>query len=880
MSKLKKAQWILITLIGLGLIVYTYLFAFSLKESKSIIGNMIEFNTTYENAEEDGFYLGGENNNEKLLVSSNENLRLYLDETSSHFVVEDIKSGEEIRSNPNIEDPSGTLGDLSNRQKSTILYRYFNPDGRTSSEYNNYVRSIRHSNDSRVPNNNYSTFKLKQIENGFQVFYEIKDYTIDYLDFPKYLEPEVFQPILDNENGEYTALRTNLLLVYRNIIDEETGKYAAQDYEVIRPLYLNRLYDIFYVQEVFGEYSRERVREENAANGYVEDPSKARFTFNVALQVVLEEDGVEIKVINESLTESTRSKLATLTLYPYLGTGINIDQETGLDTEGYLVVPDGSGAAIEFNNNKLNLQSYRRRIYGQDMAILPFEKPENTERILVPVYGMIKENIGYAAIITEGDAMTSINADISGRQGDSYNKIYPTFHVRDTETVVLGTPWESKNVALWTKDIVQTDFTYKIKILTGDNNNYFGVANAYKNYLIDEKDLTPSTENKGKVILELLGTFDLEKHFLGIPYNSMGTLTNYNQALEIVEKLNALDVNNLDIIFTGMTNGGLANNIETKVKFERSVGSKRKFEKFEQELASLGINVYPTANFLSTYEYNRSFDNFKYSSRRLSGDTSEWFEYHDPTRLPYDETPYDYREPAKIISPLYYETIYNKYNKSYQFSNLNVINVGSILASDFDKSNEVYKQEALQHQENMLKNMTQENVIVSEPLGFALPHISMATDLPFESTIYGIFDYQIPLLQLIINDIMPYTINSINLANNRGIDYMFMKVLETGSNLKYTLSYNSSIILLNTYHNYYMSTHYENWLDLIETQNKVMQTHNLDESHIIGHEIIENNVYKTTYSNNVEIILNYTLSTKNIDGISISGMNYYIKGGN
>lgn len=879
MSKIKKMTLGLSLILFAVLIVLIYLFAFSYKKNPRIKGNMMDFKTTYDEAEKDGFYEVNSEMNKNRLITSNKTLELYLDQTTSHFKIKDKISGEFIESNPDIDDPSGVKGDILDKQKATIVYRYFSFDGRNSSEYNNFTKSISHPEESRMPSDSYSTFKIKELENGFQVYYRIRDYTVDFLDFPKYIDPVAYEKILKDESGQYDQAKRHLVAVYRDVINPISGMYEANNYEQLSNIFLDRLYKIFYEDKLFGEYTRERVKEENQLNGYFEDPNKTRFSFDVAIQVLLEENGIEIKLINESLKEYSNSKLSTIALYPYFGTAINVNPETGEDTKGQLIVPDGSGAIINFNNGKTSSQSYRKRLYGQDMANMPFEMPEENQRILFPVYGMIKEKIGYAAIITEGDAMTTLNADISGRSRDSYNKIYPTFHLRESESVIIGPAWESKVVSIWTREKVQTDFTYKLTILNGEDNTYFGIANAYKEYLIKEKGLTILTEKNSKVLLELLGTFDSEKHFVGVPYNAMGTLTNYSQALEIIKELNDLGVNDIDIIFKGISNGGLSNKIEDKVKFESKVGSKKEFRKFEKDINDLNINVYPTANFFSTYGYKKGIDEFKYSSRRLSGDSSKWFEYHEPTRLPYQETQYDYRDPANIISPLYYETLYGKYNKSFEFNNLNLDNIGSKLTSDYNKKLEVYKQESLLIQERLLKNMKQENIIISEPLGFSVPYIDVATDLPFESTLYELFDYQIPLIQLMLNDILPYTISSMNLPSNRGIEYLFMKVLETGSDLKYTLSYNSSIELLNTYHDNYMSTLYTNWTDLIKDQNNILVNNGLNTNHLINHEVIETNVYKVVYSNNVEIYLNYSLATKVVDGVEIKGMNYYIKGG-
>ena len=185
----------------------------------------MDFPYSYEEAE--GFIDANFLTNENKLIASNNNYELYLDETTSHFYLKDLISGEEIHSNPDIDDPRDPGPAVTNRQNGTIEYRYFNKNGSQSAINQNYTNSI-YNPETLHSEEGYRTYKIKEIEDGFQVFYRIKDLEIDYLYFPLYLEPDVFEPILADRDH---PARKDLVNAYWDIIDNETGAYKARSYK-------------------------------------------------------------------------------------------------------------------------------------------------------------------------------------------------------------------------------------------------------------------------------------------------------------------------------------------------------------------------------------------------------------------------------------------------------------------------------------------------------------------------------------------------------------------------------------------------------------------------------------------------------------------------
>jgi hypothetical protein len=852
---MKLKIWIFIGLIITGLMIY--LFAFTMQPSALEPTETMSFST-------DSFIDASTLSNTNRLVSSNQNFELYINETNSHFHVTDKRNGEIWRSNPVVADPWQTDPNQSitntalEKQKATLELSYFNEAGSLAT-ITNYRYSIYHPQ-SILNAEGLRTFKIKYLPNAVQVLYQLEDLEIDYLFFPKFLPKDVMEALPDAQLLQSIAYTG---------FNEEFQAYEIIRYVEMSRLVKQRLYNVFYLGDM--DYSRERAIEENANFGYTDTFEK--ISFQIGVEIRLHDFGITTSIIHDSIVEPDNVKLANISLFPMFGTAISIDEDN--PTEGYIVLPDGSGAVMEFNNGKHYQVPYRKRLYGRDISMLRYKMAETQEKISIPLYGMVKPNAGYAAIITDGDAMASINADVSQRI-DSYNKAFTSFEFREFESITLGSGFNVYGVDVWTKDRVKSDFTVRYTFLNGADANYVGIANVYRNYLVDEIGLIPKTQTPHTIVTtEFLGAYDKQSFILGVPYSQQRALTTFDQAEHIIDELNDRNISNINILYTGIINGGINHSINDSFDVERVLGGKRGFNDFVSNMSEIDIEVYPLVTLMTASNYHRQFDRFRYTANRISGSNALMFNYHLPSRLPYSETAYEHSPDDYIINPQYYEAIYNKLDRKYPINQIAFSMMGSTIAGHYDYNNTIYRQDATMYQQQLMQ-MVNQKMMLSRPLAYAFAYADYVTDLPTQTTLYAIIDYQIPLLQLVLSGLLDYSTHSINMANTRSLDYNFLKAIETGSNLKYTLTYRDSKDLLQTEYNFYMSTHYVNWLDIIESQVKTLDALGIHQGRLIGHERLRNNVYKVTYSHGLEIIINYNLSPVTIEGQWIPSLDYLV----
>ena len=101
---------------------------------------------------------------------------------------------------------------------------------------------------------------------------------------------------------------------------------------------------------------------DNALNGVEIDRTYPRF--EMSLLYTLTNDGLSVKLVNDSIVDYETEPLLYVDILPYFGAASTTDT-------GYTLIPDGSGVIIDYNNNRSYASPYEQRIYGDDLA--PFK---------------------------------------------------------------------------------------------------------------------------------------------------------------------------------------------------------------------------------------------------------------------------------------------------------------------------------------------------------------------------------------------------------------------------------------------------------------------------------------------------------------------------
>jgi len=624
--------------------------------------------------------------------------------------------------------------------------------------------------------------------------------------------------------------------------------------------------------------------------------------FRMSLEYTINDDGVEVRLPANGIEfDESAYQFQTVSMLPFFDAGSN-------EHKGYTVMPDGSGSLIRFEEFVGKSVNISGKIYGDDYAYHEING-QHAEAMRMPYYGIvtnssyvpvvektpeeiaaeeaaaeaaaaevvlgaalpsvptapaepevepIREDIGFLAIITEGDSLASLMA-VCGGTLHPYNTVYPMFTPRPSDEYNLADSISVSGNATWTvtSERKYTD-SYRIQyiflrdeVLAAEaglkDGSYYpaewqGMATAYRDFFTKKGVLTKMENTKADIplFIETFGSIETVERIASFPITVDTPLTTFEDIKSMYDELTELGVGNVNFKLSGYANGGLEATVPYKLKWLKVVGGNDGFTDLAAYAAEKGFDIYPDFDF--AYARNQEvFDGFstKKHAVRTIDDRYTTRRAYDPATQSFD------RSFAIAISPAYYEYFYEKFGPNYlAFGNdtISISTLGTDLNSDFDEDEPYHREDNKAFTVELLEKIDADysSVMIEGGNSYAIPYADVIINTSLTSSKYVKASESIPFLGMVYHGSKVFTGSATNMEGD--IDEAILHAIENGAAMYFILSYQNTNELKEDFQlSKYYSVSYDIWKDDLVKYYTTLNdaTKDLQTAYIVDHEFMD-----------------------------------------
>ncbi|MCR5823914.1 MAG: hypothetical protein K6G60_05720 [Lachnospiraceae bacterium] len=796
-------------------------------------------------------------------VAENDDLILYLDKKETNVAVYVKKSGDVWFSNPQEK------ASLRTDSRSQIILTYYNDRVQSATMYN-YNSSITD-----------EQFEIEKLEDGVKITYSMGEGAVKLL-LPEVISVErleAFAAKLDSSKSK--KLLRNFTKLDLETMKEEDKKEKLETYPILEThsIYILKTGTKDYIKEELSEYMQsagytwDEYEFDLNDNGYTSENTKPWFI--VPLTYRLEGANLVAEVNPDEIEYNEEGYyLIDVDILPFFGAAVR--GETG-----YLFVPDGSGALIDFDNGSTS--NYIAQVYGQDVTqnVLSGTKNQIDQSVTVklPVFGAKIGSKAFWAVIEEGDAYADITAAVPNASSN-FNNIYAGFQFLEYGESTLGDMIGSNSFQMYSPRAFSSSYKLRYGFLSGDEANYSGMANSYREYLIKKGVLKNRvTEENLPFYVEYIGAIDKSATFLGIKYRAVTAVTTYAQAKEITEKLSDSGVKNLSVIFSGWANGGLHGTANVKISNVSKLSKGGVSQKeFINAMSQKSITTYLTAEFQHVYR-DKLADGYS-----LLGSAPKYFDRSAVKEATYflSNNNVDKDNYISLIRPSLAGKVTKALIKSFKKNDVVGFNIGTIsnmLYTDQQTENYTDRQSAKNYNSEAVKELSEAfggRLLADNANAYVLENVTDIINVPLDSNHARTIDTPVPFYEMVLHGYMNYAGDCLNMTDDYGTT--LLKSIETGSGLYFKWIYEDNSVLKETEFDDLYSVNYENWLDkAIEDYREVNEVlAPLSGQTIVKHEIVSKNVVRVTYEKGTQILVNYSKESVRVDGQTVEAGSFAV----
>ncbi len=845
----------LIKLLALCLAVMILLCSCGVKNGENLISEDILVAKTTEN---DIF------SSEYFIVSESDNYSLWFNENTTSVKVIDKKDGYEWQSCLSVEN-------AVSEKNAPFTLTYLNESGLIET-----MNAMEHS----IVNGQYT---YEQTERGIDVTYSIGDFTGE-LKVPLAVSLERMEFILSSIEDEFEKMQFESMyqLTDSSQLEGENKKLFLKNFPSLKdgPLYILRetistseqkMKELSELLSAYGYTTAMYEEDVKLLNIGGEEDTSVKPGFRVVMKYVLTDDGLEVTVPSKEIQMKSECPLISIELNKYMGSPTEQD-------EGYFLLPDGSGSLMNFYNGMGDLQDYNTKVYGPDYASQPDEMVYSYEQSYLPLWGIKKGDHAMLGVIAEGDAITEINAFPGNELLRGYAA--PTFVIRSYQKTYLSSDNANSNYFVnLQNNRYDGNIRVKYVFLSGEDANYLGMADWYRDYLFDaDKSVNEGTPG---MILECIGLLETQTQVFGIGYDKNIVATTFSDTESIASELDEAGITNLSIKLSGWANGPYFGGYSKGISVNRNLDGEEAFRNLSSYLKNKNIDFYPTAELQYTYR-DKWFDGFSVSSDAV-GLINRAVGYkisYNPATFAKDS---NYKATPYINNLNAVNNGFSGFFKDYKKYGITGVSLGSLgreLSADYSDKNGTDRQKFMsEFAKNVAGISSDYKLMTTGANAYLLNYIDYCTDVPLISNERDNTNESVPFLQMVLSGKVKYSGPIMNFTGKS--DTTLLRMAQVAADISYQVAGRNVSELSEGEYSFLYSVDYKYLKDdILKTVKEYQQNLNgLSGRKIVGYQKLTDHLYRTIFEGGATVTVNYSENDINFENTVYEKLSYTVKEG-
>ena len=600
---------------------------------------------------------------------------------------------------------------------------------------------------------------------------------------------------------------------------------------------------------------------------FMDEKQDQGFTIPFTFRVVDDrfEAAVELKDI--VIKKDRNSTLMSVALLPYFGCA-----EYG--TDGYMLIPDGSGMVIDNNYSSRDgtVKFFETYVYGYDTTIhntTTYMRLNHTENTSLPVFGCKSGDQSMFAVIGAGDALSMVKA-VSSREAFPFTSTYAEFLINKQDSYTDGTKSTNRSTSRSSNTEAATVSYY---MLYGDESDYVGMASCYRKTLV-EAGADSKVSADMPFYMDVVGAIRKAESVMGFVVDITKPVTTFKQTESMVNTLSESGVKDINVRYLGWMKGGMEGPAVSDVSVESKLGGEKDLAKLMETLKGKNGRLFLDVELIDLYSGKAGWQLNRVVVRDMVSSIAKQYHYKLNIGTANEENYYYHVRGEYIAKQI------ESFLGDYQALGVSGISVGSLGDSNYsdfyigDRFTDAY--ENREYMREALAGLEKDvgAVLVDGGNGFTLPSVDTVIAPPMYDSGYEMSEYEVPFLQIALHGVVTYTETAHNLNSQPTVQ--FLRQLETGSVPYYIFTGEESSVFLNTNMNYVYTSQFDTWketaISCYKTLSEVLNGYG--DKPITDHRVITPEVRVTVYNDDLAVLVNYSDVDYDYNGITVPAESY------